>query len=81
MCLGAIYWARPSRVYYAGTSVDAAAAGFDDGFIYTEIQRAPDERIIPMMQNLQEDSREVFSAWLRSENKQPIRNNSRRCGT
>jgi tRNA(Arg) A34 adenosine deaminase TadA len=71
MCLGAIYWARPSRVYYAGTSADAAAAGFDDDFIYAEIQRVPAERSIPMMQILQENSREVFSAWLRSGNKKP----------
>jgi guanine deaminase len=69
MCLGAIYWARPSRVYYAGTMADAAAAGFDDGFIFAEMQRAPDERIIPMMQILREDSLDVFSTWLRSENK------------
>ena len=67
MCLGAIYWARRSRVYYPGTTADAA--GFDDGFICAEMQRAPDERIIPMMQILREDSREIFSAWLRSENK------------
>ena len=37
MCLGAIYWARPDRVYYAGTREDAAAAGFDDALIYAEL--------------------------------------------
>src|SRR5258706_10129207 len=34
MCMGAIYWARPSRVYYAGTRRDAEQAGFDDFLIY-----------------------------------------------
>jgi guanine deaminase len=37
MCLGAIYWARPARVFYASTAADAAAAGFDDAFIYDEL--------------------------------------------
>src|SRR5579864_1606998 len=38
MCLGAIFWARPSRVFYAATHTDAAAAGFDDSFIYEQIR-------------------------------------------
>src|SRR6266567_139029 len=41
MCLGAIYWARPDRVYYAGTREDAAAAGFDDALIYDELLVPP----------------------------------------
>ena len=40
MCLGAIYWSRPARVYYAGTASDAAEAGFDDAFIYEESDRS-----------------------------------------
>ena len=36
MCLGALYWARPSRIFFAATQQDAAAAGFDDSFIYRE---------------------------------------------
>ena len=40
MCLGAIYWARPARVYFANSAADAAQAGFDDAFIYEEITRA-----------------------------------------
>ena len=40
MCLGAIYWARPARVYFANSAADAAQAGFDDAFIYEEIARA-----------------------------------------
>src|ERR1700676_1233144 len=48
MCLGAIYWARPARVFYAATATDAASAGFDDSFIYAELRLAPTERRIPL---------------------------------
>src|SRR5579863_8505927 len=47
MCLGAIYWARPDRVFYAATANDAAAAGFDDSFIYDEMKLEAAERKIP----------------------------------
>ncbi len=63
MCLGAIYWARPARVYYAGAAADAAAAGFDDAFIYDELKRAAAARRIPMTQLLRDESRAIFSAW------------------
>lgn len=69
MCLGAIYWARPARVFYAGVAADAAAAGFDDAFIYEELQRAPESRSIPMVQILREESLAVFEAWKRQPNK------------
>jgi guanine deaminase len=71
MCLGAIYWARPARVFYAGTAADAAAAGFDDAFIYDEVRRLPEARRIPMAQILRDESLAIFSAWLRLENKKP----------
>jgi tRNA(Arg) A34 adenosine deaminase TadA len=63
MCLGAIYWARPARVYFAGTAADAAAAGFDDGLIYEELKRAASHRKIPMKQLLREESLALFDAW------------------
>ena len=63
MCLGAIYWARPARVFYAGTAADAAAAGFDDALIYQELNRVPAARRIPMSQLLREESLAIFSAW------------------
>ena len=34
MCLGAIYWARPKKVWFSATRHDAAEAGFDDSEIY-----------------------------------------------
>jgi guanine deaminase len=71
MCLGAIYWARPTRVFYACLSAEAAAAGFDDAFIYEELQRPLDARRIHMQQLLRDESLEIFSLWKRQENKTP----------
>jgi len=69
MCLGAIYWARPARVYYACVAADAAAAGFDDAFIYEELNRSHADRRVPMQQLLREESLQVFSAWKQQEKK------------
>src|SRR3954470_9019117 len=44
MCLGAIYWARPAAIFYAGTQEDAAAAGFDDEHFYNELDKPNEER-------------------------------------
>lgn len=63
MCLGAIYWARPDRVFYASGKQDAAEAGFDDAFIYEEIELAPGDRRIPMAQLLGSEAAAVFAAW------------------
>lgn len=63
MCLGAIYWARPDRVFYASEKQDAAAAGFDDAFIYDEIALTPEARKIPMTQLLGGEASAVFAAW------------------
>lgn len=69
MCLGAIYWARPSRVFYANTKTDAAKIGFDDDFIYQEIQIPKKDRKIPFKQISQPEANEVFREWLTKENK------------
>jgi len=69
MCLGAIYWARPNRIFYAGTAADAAAAGFDDAFIYDELKRAHDSRRIPMTQLLRDESLTIFTTWKKLEGK------------
>jgi tRNA(Arg) A34 adenosine deaminase TadA len=63
MCLGAIYWARPARIFYAATAADAAAAGFDDAFIYQEIRRSLAERRVPFMQMLPKEAGAPFQAW------------------
>lgn len=69
MCLGAIYWARLGRVYYAGVAEDAAEAGFDDAMIYEELKRAPESRRIPMIPLLREEALAVFSAWKNNPDK------------
>jgi guanine deaminase len=71
MCLGAIYWARPARVFYACVAADAAAVGFDDAFIYDELKHPPGERRMPMQQLLLEEALEIFALWKRQENKTP----------
>lgn len=71
MCLGAIYWARPTRIFYAATAADAAAAGFDDAFIYDELKIPPADRRIPTTQLLRADSLIIFSSWKQQENKKP----------
>lgn len=64
MCLGAIYWSRPSKVYYAASRVDAAKAGFDDNHIYDEFNLPLPHRGIPFEQFLREDVIEVFDKWV-----------------
>jgi guanine deaminase len=63
MCLGAIYWARLRRIYYANTRAEAAQIGFDDAFIYEEIGRPPESRKIPAIRLLTEDSHSAFQEW------------------
>jgi guanine deaminase len=63
MCLGAIYWARPSRVYFANTAADAAQAGFDDSLIYEEIPRPHAQRKIPLIPMMREEALEAFRVW------------------
>lgn len=63
MCLGAIYWARPSRIVYGSFHSDAADAGFDDQFIYEEIDKPREQRSIPMTQALRDEANRVFAEW------------------
>ena len=63
MCLGAAYWARLDRLYYAATREDAAAAGFDDHHIYEELSKPPEQRRLPMTQHLSDEAERPFEAW------------------
>lgn len=63
MCLGAIYWARPERVFYACTRFDAERAGFDDSSIYAELSLPPAGRRIPMIEEGRERGLSAFEAW------------------
>ena len=66
MCLGAIYWARPERFYFACSKQDARACGFDDAMIYDELSRAPAERAIAGRSLLREEGLAAFEEWARS---------------
>ena len=64
MCMGAIYWARPSIVYYANDREAAAQAGFDDAFIYKELQVPVKKRKIKMVQLASDKAEAVFRKWM-----------------
>jgi len=69
MCLGAIYWARPDRVFFASTREDAAKAGFDDDFIYTEIVKPLSDRSIEMIPIERESALTLFDEWIKKEDR------------
>lgn len=63
MCMGAIYWARPKKVYYANTRTDAAEIGFDDSMIYDELSCDHASRKIPIVCLGRENALKVFEEW------------------
>ena len=71
MCLSAIYWARIDRIYFAATRQDAAAAGFDDEFLYQELPRPVGERRLPTRQLLRDQACKVFAEWQAKPDKIP----------
>jgi guanine deaminase len=70
MCLGAIYWVRPARVYFAATAADASEAGFDDSLIYRELSLPYMNRKIPMARIENGNALGPFRAWEQQPNKQ-----------
>lgn len=69
MCLGAIYWARPERVVYACSRNDAKSIGFDDDFIYRELELPVHRRSIVFEQKFSDDGLAVLSHWIEKEDK------------
>ncbi|MBQ3631698.1 MAG: nucleoside deaminase [Prevotella sp.] len=69
MCLGAIYWAHLDKIYYGNDRKDAAAIGFDDDFIYQELDLKPAERQKPSEILLREEALEAFRMWQEKEDK------------
>ncbi|MFM9905952.1 MAG: nucleoside deaminase [Pyrinomonadaceae bacterium] len=63
MCLGAIYWARPAQVFYAGTRGDAAAAGFDDEHFYAELEKPNELRELSMQNLMRVEAQDLFNDW------------------
>ena len=66
MCLGAIYWARPDRIYFANTRKDAADINFDDNFIYNELDVSISQRKLPTTQLLRDEAQMAFKQWRES---------------
>ena len=64
MCMGAIYWARPKKVFYACNREDAAEIDFDDQFIYDELAKEAGERQIEFVQIMREEALPVFKQWM-----------------
>jgi len=69
MCLGAIYWARLDKLYYANTKNDAAAINFDDKFIYEELEKPLEHRTLFTQQLLREEALEAFKSWSQQDQK------------
>ena len=69
MCLGAIYWARLAKVYFACSRHDAAAANFDDSFIYDEISVLPHQRSIAMLHANLPNAMQPFELWAKKSDK------------
>lgn len=69
MCMGAIYWARPDKVFFGGTRFDAAFAGFDDSFIYEELNVPMDSRKIPILNIGREEAVKLFEEWIEKPDK------------
>ena len=63
MCLGAIYWSRIDLIYYAKPKKDAAEIGFDDQFIYDELDLPMDKRKLPVVQLLRDEAQQAFKQW------------------
>lgn len=69
MCLGAIYWAHLDKIYYANDRKDAADIGFDDDFIYQEIEIKPQYRKKPSEILMREEGLEAFRIWNKKTDK------------
>ena len=71
MCLGAAYWARLDRVFFAATRFEAAAAGFDDMHLYNELCLPLSQRSLPLVQMATAAARAPFDAWNHNPSRVP----------
>ncbi len=69
MCLGAIYWAHLDKMYYGNTKADAKEIGFDDSFIYDELELKPENRKLYSENLLHNEAIKAFEAWSAKEDK------------
>jgi guanine deaminase len=71
MCFGALYWARPARLYFGSSTADAAKAGFDDSLIYSEMLQPYPKRKISTVQIMRPEALEAFRLWKEQPDKLP----------
>ena len=69
MCLGAIYWAHIDKIYFSAGKADAADAGFDDSFIYEEIELPRERRVKPSEEVISEEGLKPFIEWGKNASK------------
>ncbi len=69
MCLGAIYWAHIGKLYYGNNKTDAKNIGFDDSFIYEELELPRDRRRLPSESLLSDEAAEAFRKWMEKDDK------------
>ncbi|MDR1683134.1 MAG: nucleoside deaminase [Candidatus Symbiothrix sp.] len=69
MCLSAIYWSRIDKIYYANTKSDAKNIGFDDSFIYDQLELPKEKRAVPITQMLRNEAIEAFETWSQKTDK------------
>ena len=69
MCLGAVYWAHLDKMYYGNTKTDAKNIGFDDSFIYDEIELKPENRRLQSVQLLHDEAIKAFESWVNASDK------------
>jgi len=69
MCLGAIYWARLDKLYFANNKTDAKNIGFDDSFIYEEIATDYKDRKIETVQMMRNEALIAFKNWQNLDDK------------
>ena len=69
MCLGAIYWARISRIFYGNHRKDAADIQFADDFIYEELDKPLERRTVPILPLLRDEALHTFRLWQQKEDK------------
>lgn len=69
MCLGAIYWAHLDKIYYGNNKTDAQNIGFDDSFIYDELELPKDQRRLPSKILLPEEAIKAFDLWMKKKDK------------
>lgn len=69
MCLGAIYWARLNKIYFANNKTDAKNIGFDDSFIYDELALPRDQRHLSAEEMMRNEAIKAFEAWTQKTDK------------